>query len=356
MSCRPVFTPVLYGLYGLLAAGLLSALPAQAVDENAGNKAPVKVVAPDTLSVSGQAGQGALRLYASRDLQDMAALADVERAVLVFHGRLRNANVYWASARKAAQAAGPAAAHSLLLVPQFLADRDVAAHALPSDTLRWSLEGWMGGETATAPAALSSFEAIDALLALLADRKRFPKLSQVVVAGHSGGAQVVQRYAVVGQGEGRLPGVAVRYVVANPSSYLYFHPERPVPAVAAACPGVNQWKYGWAEAPGYASQLSPGAYEARYLQRDVIYLLGSADTNPQHPALDKSCAAEAQGPYRYARGHAYVDDLRQRHPGLAQRQFDVPGVGHDGDAMLDSACGQAALFDAPEAWARCKAP
>src|SRR5450830_701482 len=323
----------------LLAAGLFAAPSAQAVDENAGNKAPVKVVTPETLSVSGPTGQGALRLYASRDLQDPAALADVERAVLVFHGRLRDANVYWASARKAAQAAGPAAAHSLLLVPQFLAERDVAAHALPADTLRWSLEGWMGGDAATAPAALSSFEAIDALLALLADRQRFPKLTQVVVAGHSGGAQVVQRYAV-----------------ANPSSYLYFHPERPVPAVAATCPGVDHWKYGWTDAPGYARQLSPAAYEARYLQRDVLYLLGSADTNPQHPALDKSCAAEAQGPYRYARGHAYVDELRQRHPGLTQRQFDVPGVGHDGDAMLGSACGQAALFDAPEAWARCKAP
>src|SRR5450830_1216678 len=284
----------------LLAAGLFAAPSAQAVAETAGNKSLVKVAAPETLSVSGPTGQGSLRLYASRDLQDPAALADVERAVLVFHGRLRDANVYWASARKAAQAAGPAAAHSLLLVPQFLAEPDVAAH--------------------------------------------------------SGGAQVVQRYAVVGQGEGRLPGVAVRYVVANPSSYLYFHPERPVPAVAATCPGVDHWKYGWTDAPGYARQLSPAAYEARYLQRDVLYLLGSADTNPQHPALDKSCAAEAQGPYRYARGHAYVDELRQRHPGLTQRQFDVPGVGHDGDAMLGSACGQAALFDAPEAWARCKAP
>ena len=144
-------------------------------------------------------------------------------------------------------------------------------------------------------------------------------------------------------------GMLMRNGIPAPAS-------QPVPAVAAACPGVNLWKYGWAEAPGYARQLSPGAYEARYLQRDVIYLLGSADTNPQHPALDKSCAAEAQGPNRHARGHAYVDDLRQRHPGLAQRPFDVPGVGHDGDAMLGSACGQAALFDAPEAWARCKAP
>jgi hypothetical protein len=189
---------------------------------------------------------------------------------------------------------GPAAAHSLLLVPQFLAERDVAAHGLPADTLRWSLEGWMGGEAATAPAALSSFEAIDALLALLADRQRFPKLSQVVVAGHSGGAQVVQRYAVVGQGEGRLPGVAVRYVVANPSSYLYFHPSgrcRPWPRL----PGVNHWKYGWADAPGYAP-AQPRRLRGPLPAARCALPAGQRRPNPQHPALDKSCAAEPRAP------------------------------------------------------------
>jgi hypothetical protein len=41
-----------------------------------------------------------------------------------------------------------------------------------------------------------------------------------VVAGHSGGAQVVQRYAIAGKAELALTreGVGVRYVVANPST------------------------------------------------------------------------------------------------------------------------------------------
>jgi len=80
----------------------------------------------------------------------------------------------------------------------------------------------------------------------------------------------------------------------------------------------------------------------------VVYLLGTADTNPNHPALDKSCAGEAQGPYRFARGHAFFAYLQARHPtGLAQRLWEVPGVGHDGARMLGSACGLAALFDKP---------
>jgi pimeloyl-ACP methyl ester carboxylesterase len=75
---------------------------------------------------------------------------------------------------------------------------------------------------------LSSFDAIDSILARLADRSVFPNLAHIVLAGHSAGGQIVQRYAVVGTGTDKLTalGVRVRYVVANPSSYAYFSRER----------------------------------------------------------------------------------------------------------------------------------
>ena len=344
------------------AALLAVAVPARAADESAPHHRPVKAVGDQRLEVRTAAGRGVLPLYASLPLADTAVQPDIERAVLVFHGRLRDADVYWRSAQKALAAVPAQAPHTLLVVPQFLAERDVAAHGLAPETLRWTLEGWEGGEPALAPARVSSFEAIDAVLALLADRHRFPHLAQVVVAGHSGGGQVVQRYAVVGQGEAALAavGVPVRYVVANPSSYLYFSADRPQadggfkPLPPQDCPTVDQWKYGWADAPAYATQLSPQAYEARYVKRDVTYLLGGLDVDPAHPALDKSCAGEAQGPYRLARGRAYASYLQSRHPDLKPAVHEVPGVGHDGDRMLGSACGLAALFDDPRSRQACR--
>jgi hypothetical protein len=42
--------------------------------------------------------------------------------------------------------------------------------------------------------------------------------------------------------------------------------------------------------------------ERRYVGRDVVYLLGTADNNPNHWELDKSCAGEAEGADRYTRG------------------------------------------------------
>ena len=81
------------------------------------------------------------------------------------------------------------------------------------------------------------------------------------------------------------------------------------------------------------------------MTRDITYLLGQQDTDPNHPALDKSCAAETQGAYRLIRGHNYFDYLVRRHPqGLLQRLVEVPGVGHDGDRMFTSPEGQAAVF------------
>jgi hypothetical protein len=80
----------------------------------------------------------------------------------------------------------------------------------------------------------------------------------------------------------------------------------------------------------------------------VIYLLGALDTNPHHPVLDTSCMAEAQGPHRWARGHAYIAYMKARDGGTPHHELhEVMGVGHDGDKMFTSACGLAALFDVP---------
>ena len=62
----------------------------------------------------------------------------------------------------------------LLIEPQFLNDADVAAYHLPAETLHWSHAGWEGGDDAQGPAPISSFAALDAILARLADRVPVP--------------------------------------------------------------------------------------------------------------------------------------------------------------------------------------
>jgi hypothetical protein len=97
--------------------------------------------------------------------------------------------------------------------------------------------------------------------------------------------------------------------------------------------------------PAYAEGQTPAQLQEKYLKRDIVYLLGQQDNDPNHSALDKSCEAKAQGPNRLARGRFYFDYLKRLQPqGLNQQLIEVPGVGHNGDGMFTSPEGQKALF------------
>ena len=76
----------------------------------------------------------------------------------------------------------------------------------------------------------------------------------------------------------------------------------------------------WTHRPPYLVGPSPQALEAGYVARDVTYLVGELDTNPAHPALDRSCMAEAQGATRYERAHNYYATLRARDGALLRQR------------------------------------
>lgn len=319
-------------------------------DERAPNEQPVRAVAPTAIHLPG--GARAPVLF-SDAWHHPAQSAHITSALIVIHGRLRNADVYYDSAERAVVAAGRSLNDTLLVVPQFLAEADIAAHGLFADTLAWDWTGWMGGDPAMRPAPVSSFAVIDAIIEQLADAVRFPALTQFVVVGHSGGGQVVHRYAVVTQDAASMQarGIRSRYVIANPSSYVYFDAQRPqadgtfAPFDRAGCDNFDHWKYGPQHAPAYIGTTPFDELERAYVARDVRYLWGERDCSPTHPALDISCAAQAQGPDRLSRGRAYFRYLQQRHKAeLAHQAAVVPGVGHDGDGMLTSSEGIAALF------------
>jgi hypothetical protein len=329
----------------LAATLLLTSLPAYA-ELPARYSRPVKAVAPTLMDVPYASGMAAIPVYASADMTKPQP--DVTRVVLIFHGLLRNADSYFEAGLEAQRAAGPAGTSAIVMAPQFLATSNIPAHNLPANTLGWPVDAWAGGEPATTPAPLSGFDAVDAILVKLSDRSLFPKLRTVVIAGFSAGGQIVQRYAVVGEGEAALTkaGIGTEYVVSDPSSYLYFSAERPLPN--ATCANADRWRYGFDGAVPPYVKLPPAALEARYVARHVTYLIGMADTDPNHPLLDKSCAGETQGPQRFARGHNYFSMLQQRDGGaLRHVLIDVPGIAHEGRKMFNSPCGLRALFGTP---------
>jgi hypothetical protein len=342
----------------VLVAAALHIAPARAADpappQDAGSvpqasvplvRTPVPVIQDGRLEITTPAGRGVVPIHVSRDWS--TPQPDVTRAVIVIHGWVRRDLT---SGDRAAIKAGPAAQDAIIITPQFLTATDIQAHQLPADMLHWGRDGWKTGYDAHGPAPISSFSVIDTIFARLADKTLFPSLKLVVLAGHSAGGQLVQRYAAVGRGQAPVlaRGIAIRYVVANPSSYLYFGTQRPVATSEAQCARFNRWEYGLSGGlPPYIEQpVSPSELEKHYLAQDIVYLFGLDDNDPNHIELDRSCGGEAEGPTRLARGRNYVAYLHsQDEAHFSQRVLEVPGVGHSSSHMYASACGMAALFD-----------
>jgi pimeloyl-ACP methyl ester carboxylesterase len=321
----------------LLAGVLLGVVPVPVTTtpqpDNAGRLADREFLVTTAL------GSGYARYFGTSSLEGDPS---VTRAMIIVHGVLRDADYYYDTGVIAADA-GRALEHTLVIAPQFVERTELEGHAVSPQTLYWDGK-WPGGSDALSPAPISTYDVFDAMIARLSDERRFPKLHEIVLVGHSAGGQIVQRYAVVGRAPQLDPGarIQVHLVVSNPSSYFYFTDWRPVPQTN--CPDFDRWRYGLDGAPRYVVGTA-AELESRYVARRVTYLMGTGDTNPKEEDLDQSCGGEAQGPYRFARAKYYIAYLRRRHPaGTGQDYAFVGGVPHDNRRMFTSQCGLAVIF------------
>jgi pimeloyl-ACP methyl ester carboxylesterase len=131
--------------------------------------------------------------------------------------------------------------------------------------------------------------------------------------GHSAGAQFVQRFIYF------VPAARVAHAVAaNAGWYM-------LPDLATAFP------YGLKGAPVTEADLRAA------LARPVTILLGEADTNPQAKALRHTPEAEAQGPYRFARGQYFFRHAQAAAAALKTELgwslATAPGIGHSDQGM-----------------------
>lgn len=290
-------------------------------------------------------GGGALLPHYATHALGEGTHAGVVLGVVVVHGTSRNADDYFERVVEAARLADRLA-NVVIVAPRFQTLDDAPA----ADEPYWTSSGWKRGHPSAGGAAppVSSYAALDSIVARLADKARFPALSRIVATGHSAGGQVAHRYAAGSALEDALSGYAIRYVVANPSTYLYPTPVREwppgnyvVPNVPS-CPNYDAWHYGLQNLNPYMQQAGAELARRRLLRRDVVVLVGEEDTGTAN--LDQSCGANLQGPNRLQRGLALGRVLAHVFPGHAHEVATVPGTGHSSSAMYQSPLGRNALF------------
>ncbi len=272
--------------------------------------------------------------------------AEIERGMIVVHGNSRNPDDYFVSGI-AAVTGGGASAATAVVAPYFQTIDDGPA----SDEAYWSSAGWKRGNLSRPEGPsprVSSYAALDSIARIFLDVGRFPALREIVVTGHSAGGQVLHRYAATSRvEEGAREGVTFRYVVANPSTWLYLGPEREnaggnftVPG--GGCGDYNEWHYGLDDRNSYANALASDTIGAFLTRRDVRVLIGEADT--LSASLDVSCGANLQGANRFLRGRTLVRYMDALHLGHRHVEMVVPGVGHSSRSMWTSPVGLQSLF------------
>lgn len=268
---------------------------------------------------------------------------NVTRAVIMVHGLGRNADDYFDTSVTAATNEG-VLGQTLLIAPHFQAAADGPA----PDEARWTVEGWRRGdvsEPALGP-QVSSYTAMEAIVVdVVMNSLLFPSITEVVIAGHSSGADLVHRVAALTDFDEQFGAIDFRYVVANAESYLYAGPERDVAGTfqipdIVACPTYDNWRYGLQIPNTYVGAVPADSVRARIARRDVRMLLGDADTTRD----DSTCGADLQGVHRYERGQFLKNFMDQFFAGNGHVQLVIPGVGHVQLDMFNSVTGRDALF------------
>jgi pimeloyl-ACP methyl ester carboxylesterase len=277
----------------------------------------------------------------------------ITRALIMVHGAGRNADHYFETSMAAGFLAD-ALDNTIIIAPHFIAGNDKPA---PNEVM-WPERGenWRSGGASPTNPALTSFGFLDTLVLRLADKRTFPNLTRIVIAGHSAGGQVATRYEMANRVH-NTPGVRISYVVANPSTYAWPASVRPLPTGDAdptdaykeslgrsgdslhtnftfgafdttKAPNYDRWPAGLEDRKtGYTAGMSDDQLKKQLAERPTTYLLGQVDVLPLG-GFDSSPSAMAQGPTRRARGEAFFKYITQT-LGAKQTAIIVPECGHN---------------------------
>lgn len=278
----------------------------------------------------------------------------VTRALIMVHGAMRNADHYFRTATTAAFL-GRALDDTVVIAPHLINKSDPRQeNEVVWPEYRDNPINWRDGGVSVTDPGLTSFDFVDEIVRKLADKKNFPNLTHIVVAGHSAGGQFTNRYEMANKLDGTLDGITMSYAVANPSSYAWPSSDRPLPVGdadpkdaykeamkgetvgtdfkygpfdASKAPDYDKWPKGMQDLGGYVKDLSADQLRKQLAERKTTYLLGQVDVLPLG-GFDDSPTAMAQGPTRRARGEAYVKYIEDK-LGAKPQVIIVSECGHN---------------------------
>lgn len=290
--------------------------------------------------------------------------SNVKRAVVVIHGLNRDPQTYMSNMLSALSrvpsGSGPTTANTQIIAPYFPNGDDknigypwnssapAGGYGSTSNALVWKASGWASGENNQYPRlqiATSSYDVLDAIIKYFANRDMYPNLNQIVIAGHSLGAQMTQRYAAVGNQLSLPSSLRLTYWIGNPNSFVWLDSSRPLDT--STCPGYDDWRDGLSNYDQtYGSSLvasGAGAVLANYNSRSIAYARGLQDFGDD----SSDCSPFTTGQNRGERFFNFIKAFPPTCAGPSDSACDTIDYvvsGHDAGVMFSSTAGQTRLF------------
>lgn len=295
----------------------------------------------NSISVDAGSAELTLEFYNSFDiLRPDAKWGTIKSAIIVVHGNNRNANEYFNWMSNAVTSALKAN-ETVIIAPQFKTRSDVGSSA---DLIYWSSDGWKRGfgSNNITSTKFSSYDLVDTMMTILANKERFPFMEEIIVTGHSAGAQFTGLYAAASPVEDNLPDIVVNYVVANAQYFFYPGPERFDKGsnqftIPQGCANYTDWPYGTDDPTTYLSRFNAAEIQNRYINRKVTFLLGTLDIFTSGTLNTTDCEANLLGDNRFDRGEKMFDYIQAFHGDTNNHRKElVNNVGHDAAQMYNS--------------------
>lgn len=297
-------------------------------------------------AVLGLRGGGLMPYYRNYPLG--TTLPDIKRAIVVIHGNGRDVASYFGTLVSATRTAG-LSRETLIIAPYFQGTSDPKP---PEGQLAWK-DGWKEGSLSIDRGPLVpphySFEVVDQFVTGLGVKSLYPNLREIVVTGNSAGGQFTQRFAATSPFEPPA-GIRLRYVVLNPSSYMYLNGYRKIDGrfrgldelQRLKCQGWDNYRYGLDKRDGYVGRFSASEVRKQFRARLVTYLLGELDTGSHD--LDQGCEANLQGANRLVRGKRFYEFMNKYYAPHKHALQIVAGAGHGAGEMYSKPEARSALF------------
>lgn len=229
----------------------------------------------------------------------------ITRAIIVCHGTSLSPDEYGNVVRKNME---NYLGNTIVIAP-FFAE---SSNWPETGQIYWGSSIWpeLGDSSGSLAFTVSSGTVLDNIIARL--YSTFTNLEGIILAGHSAGGQLVNRYSAASS------DTRNRYLVSAASSYVYLDGNRANAfggwTVATSPSTFDDWKYGLSHLTTAASTYvqDVGVYNLRHnlLNAKVTYMVGALDNDPADTSMDLSADAALQGTQRVERQSNYYAHIQ----------------------------------------------